>query len=244
MPGNSNVAKALQEAPATQQRLKRGDFTLTNGTANARTKIASYTAESPIAFREDDVRLMLVVVEQFQTDGSGTAQTFNLSNNIIPTSNTTDFVLYEGASRVAADSVDYAADSFTYTGPGSAEYLHAFYVARNPVEIEIEKTAPKSQGKVSQVIFDGNTALLHEQNQHKEPPAMDFSGKSAFAPVVPRKWSVDIYADGPIAFAWDDSSTANAQGVTAVNAVVSLPVNRSSRDIEGLGQAVKQDIIS
>jgi hypothetical protein len=94
------------------------------------------------------------------------------------------------------------------------------------------------------VIYDDTTSILHERDQHKEPPEMDFSNSSPFAPVVPRKWTVDIYADGPVPFAWDDSDEANSQGTSAVNAVVSLPINRAQRDVQQLGQAVKNDIIS
>jgi len=234
----------LAQVPATNQRLKRQNFALNNGVAGARTKIGTYKAESPLSFREEAVRLIFIQVEEFQTDGSGNQQTFNLNHDIIPTDNTTDFVLFEAGSRVQADSIDYAADSFDYTGPGSAEYLHAYYVPRDPVQVEIVKSAPKSQGQVSEVVYDDTTSILHERNQNKEPPMMDFANDSPLAPVVPRKWTVDIYADGPVGFDWDDSDSANSQGTTAVNAVVSLPVNRAKRDVSGLGQAVKQDIIS
>lgn len=239
------AAAALAQVPATEQQLKRGDFTLTNGTANARTKVASFRAESPIAFREDAVRMMFVTVEQFQTNATaGDTETFNLSNDIIPTSNTTDFVLFEGGNRVQPDSVDYAGNSFNYTDNGTGNYLHAYYVFGDPVKVEVVKQAPKSQGRVEETVYDDVTSILHERNQHKEPPRMDFSTRSPLAPVVPRKWTVDIYADGPLPIEWDDANEANPQNTTAVNAVVSLPVNRAQRDVPNLAQAVKQDIIS
>lgn len=238
------MLETLKALPSTAQRLKRRDFDLTNGASGSRTKIASYTAESPLAFRAGDVRLMFVTVEEFQTDGSGNTQTFNLSNNVISTANTTDFVLFEAGTRVQADSVDYAADTFDYTGPGSQEYLHACYVPRDPVEVEVQKTAPKAMGKVEEVIYDDATSILHERNQNKEPPELDFRGRTPLTPVVPRKWSIDIYQNGPVPFEWDDSAEANSQGVTATNPVISLPVNRAKSDVEGLAQAVKEDIIA
>lgn len=244
MVNRKHVLKALQETPAAQQRLKRQDFDLDNGTAGARTKIASYQAESPVAFRPEAVRLAFVTVEEFTTSGNGAQETFDLSHNILPTSNTTDFVLYSDGARTQADTVDYAGDSFDYTDGGTQETLHAYYVPRDPVRVEILKQAPKSQGRVEEVLFDATTSMLHERNQHKEPPTMDFTGRSKLAPVVPRKWTVDVYAEGPVGFAWDDSDTANSQGTTAVNPVVSMPVNRAQRDVEDLAQAVKRDIIS
>lgn len=236
--------KKLMDAPANEQRLKRADFTLTNGTANKRTKVAEYEAEVPLAFREDDIRLVVTAVEEFQTNGTGGDQeTFNLSNNIISTANTADFVLFESGNRVQEDSIDYAANSFTYTDDGTANYLHACYVARNPVQLEIEKSAPRAQGKVSEVLFDDVTSVLHERNQNKEAPRMDFSGDPPLTPIVPRKWTIEVYADGPYPVEWDDGAEANSQGATATNAVLSLPVNRSKKDIPNLGSAVKQDII-
>lgn len=241
----SEVADALAAVPATTQRLRKADFTLTEDTSGSRTKIASYEAELPIAFRKDAVRMVFVAVDQFQTNGTADdTETFNLSNDIISTANTTDFVLYEEGTRVSEDSVDYAANSFDYTDDGTNNYLHAYYVPRNPVQIEIEKTAPKAQGAVSEVVYDDVTSILHERNQNKQPPEMDFNPNRPLEPVVPRKWTIDVYADGPIAFSWDDSDEANSKDTSAVNAVMSLPINRAQRDVQGLGDAVKQDIIS
>lgn len=242
-PSLKSVAKQLRNATGTQQRLKRQNFTLTNGAVAGETTIATHEVEAPLLFRQGAVRLMLVAEEDFTTDGSGTQQTFNLSGDVIPTNNTTDFVLYEGGSRVQADSVDYAANSFTYTGPGNAANLHAYYVFRDPVQVEITKTAPKSQGRVEEVIYDDVTSVLHERNQNKEPPVIDFSGKKhpELAAAVPRKWNINITAtpDGNVAPAWSEDT----DDTVAVNAVVSIPVNRANSDIPGLSQAVKQAII-
>lgn len=239
------ATQALIETPASQQYLKKGDFDLTNAVANTRSKIASYEAELPLAFREAPMRLMFIVVEEFTTDTTGgNAETFTLSNDIIESANTTDLVLYDEGVRVQPDSVDYGANTFTYTNPdAAADSLDAFYVARDPVQIEIEKSAPKAQNNVSAVVYDDVSSLLHERDQNKEPPAMDFQGESSLSPVVPRKWSVDIYAEGATAFAWDDSGTATNNGATAVNAVISIPIRRAKSDVENLGRAVAQDVV-
>lgn len=245
----------LTEVPSSPQKLRKSDFDLTNGVANQRSLIASYEAELPLAFREDAVRMVFVVVEQFTSDGSGTPQTHNLANDLIEQPNTTDLVLFSDGARTQPDSVDAAADSFDYTDGGVAEELDVFYVARNPVQIEIEKTAPASNaGQVAETVFDDVTSILHERDQNQEPPELDFpdpseadgaDGRAAAAlkPVVPRKWTIDVYADGPLAFAWDDSDTGNDSGATAINAILSIPIRRARHDVEGLGQAVKQSII-
>lgn len=228
---------ALQELPSASQRLKKGDFNLLADVANKRTKIAEYEVGYPVAFRASSVRLMFAVHETKTTDGSGNSQTFNLANNLIDTANTTDLVLFSDGARVQPDSIDHANDSFDYTDGGAAENLDVFYVARDPVQIEVEKSAPRAQGNVGEVVFDDVTSMLHERDQNKEPPEMEFD--RALEPVVPSDWTIDIYAEGPVALAWED----DAGDVEAVNAVVSLPINRANQNVPGLSQAVKQDII-
>ena len=238
----SNIIQALKQVPASSTQLKRSQFNLSNGTANQRTKIAEYEAESPMFLRPDaPMRLAFTVVEQFQTPGDGSQTTYDLSNDLLDTPNTVPLVLFESGTRVQPDSVDYDDDSFTYTGPGSAKYLHAVYVPRNATRIDIERQAPKSQGAVSDIPYDDVTSLLHERNQNKEPPTMD--ADHLLDLVVPRKWKLQVYAEGPVGFDWDDSDTANAQGVTASNAVVTVPVRKATQDVTGLAQAVKQRII-
>jgi hypothetical protein len=229
---------ALRQVSGASQRLKKGDFDLLDDVANKRTKIAEYEVGYPVAFREASVRLMFTVHEQKITNGTaGETETFGLANNLIDTANTTDLVLFETGDRVQPDSIDHANDSFDYTDDGTNNDLDVFYVARDPVQIEIEKSAPRAQGNVGEIVFDDATSMLHERNQNKEPPEMEFDRE--LEPVVPSDWTIDIYADGPIAISWAD----DANDVEAVNAVVSLPINRSGRTIPGLSKAVKQDII-
>jgi hypothetical protein len=238
----AGIMDQLKQVPASSTQLKRQQFNLTNGTANQRTKIAEYQAESPMFLRPDaPMRLAFTVVEQFQTPGDGTQTTYDLSSDVLQTPNTVPLALFEAGSRIQPDSIDYAGDSFTYTGPGSAEYLHAVYVPRDATRIDIERQAPRSQGGVNDVPYDDVTSLLHERNQNKEPPTMD--ADHLLDLVIPRKWKLQVYAEGPVGFDWDDSSTANAQGVTASNAILTVPVRKATTDVKGLSQAVKQRII-
>lgn len=242
MPSMESVVNRLQQTPATNQRLRRSDFDLGAANANQRSRIARFEADSPIAFRDGTLRLAFTVAEQFTTDATaGNVETFNLSNDALNSRNTTNFILYEGGAQVAADAVDYAADSFDYTDDGTGNVLTAFYVARDPVGVEIEKVAPKAQGSVSEVVYDDVTATLHARDQNREPPEWDFN--SPLQAVVPRKWYVDVYADGDPALALTDENKNSPQGVTAVNAVISLPIRRASQDVPNLGRAVKMDIL-
>ncbi len=233
------MLKALASVPAATQKLRRSDFDLTNATANQRSKIAEYQAQLPLAIREEPVRLMFVTEETFTTDGTGAnTETFSLSNNLIDTANTTSLVLYEAGNRVQPDSVDYANDSFDYTDDGTANDLHAYYVFRDPVQVSIEKHAPAGQGSVSEILYDDATSVLHERNQNKEPPVPSFTA-SPLQPIVPAKWTIEVYAEGPVPIEWDEST----DNTTATNAILTLPVNRAEQSVDGLGQAVKQDIV-
>lgn len=243
MPGNSNAAeqavKALNETPRASQKLKRANFDLSNAVANQRSKIAEYKAELPLAVRQAPMRLMFVTHESFTTDGTaGNTETFSLANNLIDTSNTTDLVLYEGAARVQPDSIDHAADSFDYTDDGTSNTLHAYYVPRDPVQVEVEKQAPAGQGNIGEVIYDDATSVLHERNQHKEPPTPSFAA-SPLQGVVPKDWTIEVYADGPVALEWDEDT----DGTAATNAILTIPINRYESNVQGLGRAVKQDIL-
>lgn len=230
--------EALQNVSGKNQRLKKADFDFRPDTAGTESKIASYEAEVPLALLEDkDIRLVLVTHESFTTDGSGNQQTFELSADLMDTINTTNLVLFADGDRVRADDVRVDADEVDYTDGGAAEDLDVFYVARDPVEITIKKSAPSAGTDISQRVFDAPTSMLHERNQHKKAPEFDFDEDEDLAPIVPSEWTIDIYADGPIAL---DQEAGDVEGV---NALLSLPVRRSSETIEGLSSAVKQDLI-
>jgi len=236
------VVQRLQEIPATQQFLRWSDFDHFNGTSGERSLLLQYEAELPLAFREEAMRLVFVVVEEFTTSGSGSAETFSLSNDLISTVNSEDLVLFSDGSRVRPDSIDYSNDSFDYTDGGSAETLDAFYIACDPVKVEIVKSAPRAQGGMEEIVYDDVTSILHTRDQNQEPPTMDFEGDHPLAPVVPRKWKVEVYADGTPALANDDSDTGTDNDVEAINALLRIPINRSAGDVEGLTQAVRRQV--
>lgn len=231
--------QALDDVPASPQKLRRKDFDLTGATANQRSKIAEFQAQLPIALREEPLRLMFVTHESVTTDGTaGNTETFALSNNLLDTANTTDLVLFENGSRVRPDAVNHSGDSFDYTDDGTSNTLDVYYVFRDPVQVSVEKHAPAGQGSVSEVLYDDATSVLHERNQNKEPPVPSFN-QSPLQPVVPAKWTIEVYAEGPVPIEWAESTN----GTEGPNAILTLPVNRAKESVDGLGRAVKQDIV-
>lgn len=236
-----NIVKQLREMPGSPDRLERDEFELSNGSADERALIASYQAPKPLVLRQDKpVRVTLTALDLDTAAGDGAEETFPLSNNAIDAPNTQNVVLYADGERVPRSdySVDYDANEYTYTDDGTEQELAAYYVARDPVEFEIEKEAPRSQGSVSEVVFDEPTSLLHTRDQNEQPRFFDIGG-SPLQPVVPEKWTLNVYAEGSYAPVFDD----DRNDTHAVNALLSLPYKQGRGSIDGLGRAVAHDIV-
>jgi len=170
------------------------------------------------------------------TSGNNSQETFQFSGEIVDTPNSAALALFSDGSRDQPDSIDYVNDEFSYTDGGNAEDLDAYYVVRGPNQITIEKSAPAGQGSVSEVLHDDVTSLLHERDQNQDPPVPSFQHK--LHPVVPRNYTIDVYSDGPAALAYNDA----ANGTTATNAILRIPINRANERVKGLNQAVKKSI--
>lgn len=240
-----DALERLQQSNLKQSNLTKGDFDLTADTANERTLIAEFEAPYPIVFREKEIRLAVTVVESFTTTATADTETFNLSQDIANTANTQAFVLYtdgdgsgSGFNVVQPDSVDYDADTFTYTDSANAENLYAYYVARDPLKIELWKEKPGTTGSIGEMLYDDYTADFHVRNQNDEAPRMEFN-KSKYQAVVPKDWKVRMYSDGDYSLAWEDG---NSDGTTATNAIINFPAFRAPRNISGLSREVTQDI--
>lgn len=243
MPGKQGIVQQLRNTDGQEKSLNPAQMDLTDGTANQRSLVASYQAKVPLAVREDAAtRLSFVTGEEFTTDGTAAnAETFSLAHDLVETKNTQNFVLYEGGARVQPDSVDYAADSFDYTDDGTGNTLHAFYVARDPGAVTIERVAPKSGSQVSDLVGEDTTAGLADRDQNKEPVEFDFM--HPLDAVVPTDWKLNIYVDAPAAVRWDDSELTTSNGDVATNAVVDLPIFQFERNVPGLQKAVKRAVL-
>ncbi|WP_255198011.1 hypothetical protein [Halorarius litoreus] len=242
MQGNAAV-RALNNTPGKRQTLGKGQFSLTDGTANERTMVASYQARGvPFEVREDAAaRISFVTAEEFTADGTDNVETHNLSYNLVETKNTQNLVLYADGSRVQPDSIDYAGNSFDYDDGGNNEVLHAFYVARDPGSVTIEKVAPKAQASISETLTQDTTSALADRDQNKEPVTFEFT--DALEGVVPANWRLNVYVDAPAPVRWDDDNLGTTNGDVATNAVVSLPIVQYEQGVPGLEDAVKRSAI-
>lgn len=238
-----NPIKQLKQTPGGEKHLAKADMTLKAGTAGEESVVAEYQTDLPLVVREGTrARIMFAAAEEFTTNATaGDAETFSLSHDYVSTVNASDFVLYAGGNRVQPDSTDTAANTFSYTDGGTGTTLHAFYTARDPGAVRIEKVAPRSGSQVTEDLHEDTTSALADRNQNKEPITFDYGSGSQG--VVPGKWTLRVVVDAPFAVRWDDSPLATVNGDEASNAVFDLPVFQFDRDVEGLGRAIKAEAI-
>ncbi|USZ73239.1 hypothetical protein [Natronosalvus halobius] len=234
------IIKELAQMPATPARLERDSFDHHNGEAGSRSLVASFRAPNPLVLRSDrPIRVVITAFDSFTTDGSGNSQTFELSHDLVESPQSQDLIIFADGARVKPDAVDYDADSFDYTDGGAGEDLAVYYISGADCEIEIEKQAPSSQGSVSERVFEEPLSLLHQRDQDEQPRYFEL-GASPLQAVVPRKWRLNVYADGEYGATWDDETT----GTSARNAVLSLPYKQGRGEVNGLGRAVAHDTVN
>ncbi|MFA9418460.1 hypothetical protein [Natrinema sp. HArc-T2] len=221
------------------------EFDTREGTPGGASIVAETKLGRALQFRDDpdsELRLVLPAYEHFTTNGTADDQeTFDLSHNAIDSPSTESFVLYEDGAIVEPDSIDYANNSFDYTSSGTDTDLDVFYIARDPASVEIRKTAPDAGGKVNQTLKEGQTAILHTRDQAQQEVSFGFD-RTPLQPYLPRKFKLQVVVDAPYTVAFEAPERANGTP-RARNALLSLPRFQTEARIEGLGAAVKQDMI-
>ncbi|AFO57593.1 hypothetical protein [Natrinema sp. J7-2] len=221
------------------------EFETQAGTPGEASVVAETQVGRPLQLRDDEdseLRLVLPAHEHRMTNGSADDQeTFELDHNLLECPSTQDFLLWEDGTVVDPDSVDYDANSFDYTASGTDTDLDVFYVARNPASVEIRKTAPGAGGKVNQTLKEAQTAILHTRDQAQQEIRFGFD-RTPLQPYVPRKFRLQVVVDAPYTVAFEAPERANGKP-RANNALLSLPRLQTEARIEGLGAAVKQDMI-
>jgi hypothetical protein len=240
MPG---IQQRLDEVPWQPGHINTGEWEFSQNTPDERSTVATYKAPRPIQIREDRaLDLAIPAFETFTTDGSGTAQTFNLSHSVTDTPATEALVLWakpqsegEPASRFSVDSIDFENNSFTYTDNSVTETLFVYYIPRDPAVVEFTKVAPGGGATLEQPLFEVPTAIAHTRDQSEDPLSFDL-GRTELQDTVPRKWRVNMVVDAPYPVRFSADETR------ATNALVSVPRAQTEARIRGLKDAVKADI--
>ncbi|QCS43413.1 hypothetical protein [Natrinema versiforme] len=237
-----NKLKAADWVPGS---ITLREFDTQPGTPGEASVVAEIKLGRPLQLRDDpdsELRLVLPAHEHFTTNGTADEQeTFELGHNLIESPSTQDFLLWEDGNVVQPDSVDYDDNSFDYTSSGTETDLDVFYVPRNPASVEIRKTAPGAGGKVNQTLKEAQTAILHTRDQAQQEIQFGFD-RTPLQPYLPRKFKLQVVVDAPYTVAFEAPERANGTP-RARNALLSLPRFQTEARIEGLGAAVKQDMI-
>ncbi|DAC85271.1 hypothetical protein [Natrinema versiforme] len=239
------VEDQLQAVDWTPGSVTLREFNTQEGTPGEASVIAETQVGRALQLRDDpdsELRLVLPAYEHFTTDANAdNTETFELANTLVESPTTQDLLIWEDGAVVQPDAVDYGADSFDYTSSGTETDLDVFYVARNPASVEIRKTAPGAGGKVNQTLKEAQTAILHTRDQAQQEIMFGFE-RTPLQPYLPRKFNLQVVVDAPYTVAFEAPERANGTP-RARNALLSLPRYQTEARIEGLGAAVKQDMI-
>lgn len=234
-----SVVEALRKMPSRPTRLERDDFETFAGESGSRTLVASFEAPYPLVLRGDrPLRIIVTAFETFETDGSGSTQTFELTHDLVESPQSADVRVFADGERAKPEAINYDDDEIEYADGGDVEELAVYYISGEDMEFEIEKEAPSTDGSASERVFSTPLALMHQRDQDEQPRTFDV-GQSTLQPVVPTDWKLNVYTDGDYSVTFEDDDT----GTVARNAVLSLPIKQGNRPVDGLGREVAHDIV-
>lgn len=239
---SGDLMQRLENAKTHRGTFTKGDLSLTDGTENSRTEMASIQVKRAHALLGDSpVDLSIVAYETKTADGTGGDQeTFTLSHNPVDSNATAQpVVAYEGNSRLSIDSVDYAANTVTVTPANASSTIGFFYASGEQAQVEIRKEAPGN--KAHRDLFVGDLSILHMRDHGKEPLTFDFSADDPLAPIVPKDWSLKVYVDAPYPAYWAADVGGDGNEEQAINALVGIDYRAAVDTIEGLPSAVARN---
>jgi len=241
MASAEQAAATLREMPHTDDQFGTSDFERVPSVPNESSTVAEVQVQRLVTLKPGAFDLDLVAYESFPSDSTtGDTDTFEPSHYPTRTDSVAgDFVLYAGGQRVPESdyTVDWDASpvTFDYSGPETADDLHAFYVSRQQARYEIRKVAPNG---TYEVIEEGDLSLALRQDSNKTP--LEFEPDHALQGVLPAYWKLQVRVDGPYTVRWDvDAGDGTA---TADQMLVDFPINRATRDapefVDGVIRAV------
>jgi hypothetical protein len=239
MPGiKQRVIDRLRRVDHDTTRLTQGDLDRSLGTADQRSRIATYKAERLFEVRQDrSFDLSVVATETKTTDGTAdNTETFALGNDLIDSNAVADsLLLYEGSSRVEPDSVDFAANEFDYTSSGTDTTLTVYYTAGDQASIDIEKEAPS--GSV-EALWSDDVGMVHRRDQNKDP--LSFGFRKPLQGVIPTDFRLNVYVTAPYtATLVGQDGDGNTTVEPAINALASFPIAGAPGTVEGAAKATR-----
>jgi len=225
-------AKQFRSAAATTNMTTTGEESLL-------ASLPVPTARALLQGSNNPMKVALPAYEAFETDGTAdNSETFGLSYDLIECPNTQNLVLYNGGTKVKADSVDVAGDSFDYTDSGSNNTLHVFYMVSDTATVEIRKAAPSGSASSSEDLYSAPLHHINRQDQTDQPQYLDLSDNQ-YAPWVPSDFTIEVYVNGTYPVALTDP---DGDGAVAHNALLQIPAKKAQSEIDGLGAVIRESM--
>lgn len=243
---DSELMKTLQSIPTKGRNIGRTDFTWTPYTSadtGSTQTVATYSLPRAFALRDDvPIRIALPRYEQI-TDSSAnsSADSISVSGDLIQTPAGDDVSYWaDGSFQGVPGTIDYGADTFDHTDGGSSEELDVWYFTPAAGDVEMYKVAPSTGGRLEQRVFTGNTAIMNQRDQADQPVNMEVSNTPLHR-FVPEDWELRIEVNLPYPIRNDDDGS---RGAEAYSMLVDIPVHKQSQRVNGLSEAVKNDIVN
>jgi hypothetical protein len=238
-----DILAALKQVPRNPASLSPQQFDeLAVNSQGVRSRIGRYRATSVHKLQTGRAHPLSLAIPAYQketTDGSGTAQTFALSHDVIDSPATEPVVVWLGGDYYGApDSIDFETNEITVTGPGAATSVHIYYVSSKAATFEIRKSVPGSSSDSSERLYEGNLGLIHTTNQSEQPEYFHLS-KSELQPFLGTDMTLDVYLKAPYTVRFEDG---DGDETYPTNSLLTVPVLKGQSTVPGLTGLIKQDM--
>lgn len=232
----ANLRDRVANADTSRTTITKAALSLESGAPGSRERVASVQFNRPHSLLEGyTLDLALLAYEEFTSDATaGDSETFDLSHQPVDSGATDPFVLYDDGERVEPDSVDYEAETFTYTDAETGSTLAAYYASGAQAQVEVQKTAPNG---TNETLLADDIGLVHMRDTAKEPLEFEFS--HFWQSTIPQDWTLDIFVKAPYTVTFAMDVDGDGQTEPATNAIVSFPAVQADENIDGLKRAVR-----
>lgn len=233
----------LQETLAAMSREPRplsplDDFEASVNQTGTESDILTLQAETVLALQAGEIQVSIPAYESYETDGSaGNSETINLSHDLVDSPNTQSVVLYENGNRVAPDSIDYDANTITYTDDGTNNTLHIYYIVGDAATLRVEKRLPGGKTSQSESLKTLNVGITNQKDQQENAEELRF-GNSWLERYLATDMELVVTLDAPYTCRFEEST----DGTQATNALFHMTAEQGSKRAPGLLSAIREDL--
>jgi len=214
------------------------DFELSVNQTGTESDILTLQAETVLALQAGEIQVSIPAYEQFTTDGTAdNTETFNLSHDLVDSPNTQSVVLYENGNRVAPDSIDYGADTVTYTDDGTNNTLHVYYIVGDAATLRVERRIPGGKTSQSETLKTLNVGITNQKDQQENAEELRF-GSSWLERYLATDMELVVTLDAPYTCRFREDT----DGTEATNALFHMTAEQGNKRAPGLLSAIREDL--